>query len=76
MFITTSTCIVFFNLIVLSSFIEEGLLLKLFVQSDDEMGRTCGTCGKEGNEYRVVERKPEGKRPRTRPRRRWAMILR
>ena len=46
--ITTSPCIVFFNLIVLFSFIEEGLLSKLCIQSDDEMGRTCGTYGKQG----------------------------
>jgi hypothetical protein len=29
-----------------------------------------------GNEYRVVEKKPEGKRPPTRPRRRRVMVLR
>jgi len=46
-FITTSPCILFFNLIVLFSFIEEGLLSKLCIQSDDEMGRTCGTHGKD-----------------------------
>ena len=40
MFITTFPCIVFFNLIVLFSFIEEGLLSKLCIQPDDEMGRT------------------------------------
>jgi hypothetical protein len=47
-FVTTSPCIVFFNLIVLFSFIEESSLSKLCIQSDYEMGRTCGTYGKEG----------------------------
>jgi hypothetical protein len=31
---------------------------------------------KRGNEYRAVENKPEGKRPPTRSRRRWVMLLR
>jgi hypothetical protein len=35
------------------------------------MGKTCGTHGRERNVYRVLMRKPEGKKPLGRPRRRW-----
>jgi hypothetical protein len=34
------------------------------------MGWTCGTNGEKKNVYRLLVRKPEGKRPRGRPRRR------
>jgi hypothetical protein len=32
---------------------------------------TCGTNGEKRNVYRLLEGKPEGKRPLGRPRRRW-----
>jgi hypothetical protein len=35
------------------------------------MGRTCGAYGGERGVHRVLEGKPEGKRPLGRPRRRW-----
>jgi hypothetical protein len=35
------------------------------------MGRVCTTNGAKGNVYRILVRKPEGKRPLRRPRRRW-----
>jgi hypothetical protein len=35
------------------------------------VGRICGTNGEEGNMYRLLVGKPEGKRPLGRPRRRW-----
>jgi hypothetical protein len=37
----------------------------------DEVGGTCGTNGEKRNVYRLLERKPEGKRPLGRPRPRW-----
>jgi hypothetical protein len=38
--------------------------------NEDEMGRVCITNGEEGNAYRILLGKPEGKRPLGRPRRR------
>jgi hypothetical protein len=35
------------------------------------MGRACGTREGEGNAYRILVGKPEGKRPLGTPRRRW-----
>jgi hypothetical protein len=35
------------------------------------MGGACSTNGDKKNEYRLLVRKPEGKRPLGRPRRRW-----
>jgi hypothetical protein len=35
------------------------------------MGGTCSTSGYKRNAYRILVRKPEGKRPIGRPRRRW-----
>jgi hypothetical protein len=35
------------------------------------MGRKCGAYGGGKRVHRVLERKPEGKRPLGRPRRRW-----
>jgi len=35
------------------------------------MGGACGTYGEGRGVYRVLVRKPEGKRPLGRPRRRW-----
>jgi hypothetical protein len=35
------------------------------------VGRACGTHGRREKVYRVLVRKPEGKRPLVRPRRRW-----
>jgi hypothetical protein len=35
------------------------------------MGGACSTYGDRGGVYRVLMRKPEGKRPFGRPRRRW-----
>jgi hypothetical protein len=35
------------------------------------MGRACSTTGEKRNAYRLLVRKPEGKRPLGRPRRRW-----
>jgi hypothetical protein len=35
------------------------------------MGRACSTNGENGNAYRILVGKPEGKRPLGRPRRRW-----
>jgi hypothetical protein len=35
------------------------------------MGRECNTNGKKRNAYRILVRKPEGKRPPARRRRRW-----
>jgi hypothetical protein len=45
---------------------EQVLLCK-----EDEMGRASSTNGEEGNAYRILVRKPDGKRPLGRPRRRW-----
>jgi hypothetical protein len=38
---------------------------------EDEMGRTCSTCGEKRNAYRILVAKPERKRPLGRPRHRW-----
>jgi hypothetical protein len=38
---------------------------------EDEMSRACSTNGEKRNVYRILVRKPEGKRPLGRPRRRW-----
>jgi hypothetical protein len=35
------------------------------------MGGACSTNGDKRNAYRILVRKPEGKRPLGRPRRRW-----
>jgi hypothetical protein len=35
------------------------------------MGRTCNTNEEKRNTYRILVRKPEGRRPLGRPRRRW-----
>jgi hypothetical protein len=35
------------------------------------MGSACSTNGEKRNAYRLLVGKPEGKRPRGRPRRRW-----
>jgi hypothetical protein len=35
------------------------------------MGRACGTNGEQRNAYRILVRKPEGKRSLGRHRRRW-----
>jgi hypothetical protein len=35
------------------------------------MGRACSTNGEKRNAYRILVGRPEGKRPRGRPRRRW-----
>jgi hypothetical protein len=35
------------------------------------MGRACSTNGEKRDAYRTLARKPEGKRPLGRPRRRW-----
>jgi hypothetical protein len=35
------------------------------------MGRACSTNGKKRIAYRILMRKPEGKRPLGRPARRW-----
>jgi hypothetical protein len=35
------------------------------------MGRACSTNGKKRNAYRILEGKPEGRRPLGRPRSRW-----
>jgi hypothetical protein len=35
------------------------------------MGMACSTNGETTNAYRILVRKPEGKRPLGRPRRRW-----
>jgi hypothetical protein len=49
--------------------------LAFFVHNDqvkeDEMGRACSTTGVKRYVYRILVRKPEGKRPIGRPRRRW-----
>jgi hypothetical protein len=37
----------------------------------DEMGKACSTNGEKRNVCRILVRKPEGKRPLGRPRRRW-----
>jgi hypothetical protein len=37
----------------------------------DEMGGACSTNGEKMNAYKILVRKPEGKRPLGRPRRRW-----
>jgi hypothetical protein len=37
----------------------------------DEMGRAFSTIGERRNAYRILVRKPEGKRPLGSPRRRW-----
>jgi hypothetical protein len=42
---------------------------------EDEMGRACGTHGRERrNAYRLLVGKPEKKRPLGTPRRRWVDI--
>jgi hypothetical protein len=38
---------------------------------EDEMDRACNTMGEKRNAYRILVRKPEGKRPLGRPGRRW-----
>jgi hypothetical protein len=38
---------------------------------EDEVGWTCGTHGEGRGVYRVLVRRPQGKRPLGRPRRRW-----
>jgi hypothetical protein len=35
------------------------------------MGRACSTNGEKFNAYRILVGKPEGRRPRGRPRNRW-----
>jgi hypothetical protein len=40
------------------------------------MGRPCCTNGEKRNAYRLLVRKPEGKRPLGRPRRRWVDNIR
>jgi hypothetical protein len=35
------------------------------------MGRACSTVGEKRNTCKILVRKPEGKRPLERPRRRW-----
>jgi hypothetical protein len=35
------------------------------------MGRACSTNGAKKNAYRILVRKPEGRKPMGRPRRRW-----
>jgi hypothetical protein len=42
----------------------------------DEMGRVCSTNGEKRTAYRVLGRKPEGKRPLGRPRSRWVNNIR
>jgi hypothetical protein len=37
---------------------------------EDEMGRACNTIGEKRNAYRILVRKPEGRIPLGRPRRR------
>jgi hypothetical protein len=37
----------------------------------DGMGRACSMHGKVSNAYKILVRKPEGKRPLGRPRSRW-----
>jgi hypothetical protein len=49
--------------------------------SDDQteknkMDKACRTYGERKGVYRVVVGKPDGKRPRGRPRHRWGIILR
>jgi hypothetical protein len=38
---------------------------------ENEVGKACGMHGRGGELYMVLVGKPEGKRPRGRPRRRW-----
>jgi hypothetical protein len=38
--------------------------------NEDDLGRVCGTHEEKRNVYRILVRKPEGKRPLGRPRRR------
>jgi hypothetical protein len=40
------------------------------------MGEPCSTNGEKRNPYRLLVRKPEGKRPLGRPRRRWVDNIR
>jgi hypothetical protein len=40
------------------------------------MDRACSTIGVEGNAHRLLTRKPEGKRPLGRPRRKWVDNIR
>jgi hypothetical protein len=40
------------------------------------MGRPCSTNGEKRNAYRLLVRKPEGRRPLGRPRRRWVDNIR
>jgi hypothetical protein len=40
------------------------------------MGRPCSTNGEKRNAYRLLMRKPEGKSPLGRPRRRWVSNIR
>jgi hypothetical protein len=43
---------------------------------EDETGGPCSTNGEKRNAYRLLLRKPEGKRPLGRPRRRWVDNIR
>jgi hypothetical protein len=40
------------------------------------MGEACSTNGEKGNSYRLLVRKPVGKRPLGRPRHRWVDNIR
>jgi hypothetical protein len=44
---------------------------KFDLVEEDEMGGACSTNGEKRNAYRLLARKPEGRRPRERPRGRW-----
>jgi hypothetical protein len=38
---------------------------------EDEMDRACSTNGEKRNAYKILVRKPEGKRPLSKPKRKW-----
>jgi hypothetical protein len=42
-----------------------------YLVEEDEMGGPCSTNWEQKKAYRLLVRKPEGKRPLGRPRRRW-----
>jgi hypothetical protein len=45
------------------------------VKEEDVMGRDCSTNGEKRNAYKILVRKPDGKRPPGRPRRRWVVNI-
>jgi hypothetical protein len=50
------------------------IIIIIIINLRRQMGRACSTYGARRSAYRVLEGKPEGRRPLRRPRRRWEDI--